>query len=147
MSLLLNESLETRNTCYCQYSKLRHCHVMTRQRMIRGLFFAVDAAFVVHTEQALQRITSCITDTSLLFGLHFSLIKTEVLHQPVTREQHRPPCNIVGDVKLKSTQHFTHLRCIISSNSWIDKEIANRLSKANNSFCCLYNHFEQQKPE
>ena len=54
------------------------------------------------------------------------------------REEHRPPHITIGNVKLKSTQQFTHLGCIISSDARINKEIDNRLSKANVSFDKLY---------
>lgn len=113
-------------------------HTKTQERLIRDLLFADDAALVAHTEQALQRITSCFADTSRLFGLEVSLKKTEVLHQPAPQEEHRPPHITIGDTELKSTQQFTYLGCIISSDAKIDREIDNRLSKANSSFGRLY---------
>ncbi|GFS09928.1 low-density lipoprotein receptor-related protein [Elysia marginata] len=58
--------------------KLRRlqAHTKTQERLIRDLLFADDAAIVAHTEQALQRITSCFAETSSLFGLEVSLKKT-----------------------------------------------------------------------
>ena len=66
-------------------------------------------------------------------------MKTEVLCQPAPREEHRPPHVAFGDVKLKSTQKFTYLSCIISSGARIDKAINCKLSKASSSLGSLYN--------
>ena len=55
-------------------------HTKTQERLIQDLLFVDDAALVAHTERALQRVTSCFTDASRLFGLEVSLKKTEVLH-------------------------------------------------------------------
>ena len=62
-------------------------HIKTQERLIQNLLFADDAALVAHTEQALQRMTSCFADASRLFGLEVSLKKTEVLHKPTPRER------------------------------------------------------------
>ena len=113
-------------------------HFKTQERLIRDLLFADNALLVAHTEQALQRITSCFVDASQLFGLHTSLMKTEVLHQPILREEYHPPHITIGNVKLKSTQQFSYLGGIVSSDARIYKEIDNRPSKANGSFDWLY---------
>ena len=84
-------------------------HTKTQDRLIQNLLFADDASLVAHTEQALQRVTSCFADTSRLFGLDVSLKKTEVLKQPAPREEYRPPHINIGDTELKTTQQFTHL--------------------------------------
>ena len=102
------------------------------------LLFADDAALVAHTERALQRVTSCFADASRLFGLEVSLKKTGILHQPTPHEEYRPHHFCIGDTELKSTQQFTYLGCTISSDAKIDKEIDNRLAKANSSFGRLY---------
>ena len=113
-------------------------HTKTQERMILDLLFADDAALVAHTERALQRITSCFADTSRLFGLEVSLDKIKVLHQPAPQEEYHPPHISIGDTELKSTQQFTYLGCTISSDAKIDKEVDNRLAKANSSFGRLY---------
>ncbi|XP_076061594.1 uncharacterized protein LOC143037342 [Oratosquilla oratoria] len=113
-------------------------HTKTQERLIQDLLFADDAALVAHTERALQHITSCFADASRLFGLEVSLKKTEVLHQPAPQINYQQPHITIGDTELKSTQHFTYLGCTISSDARIDKEIDNRLSKANSSFGKLY---------
>ena len=109
-------------------------HTKMQERLIQDLLFADDPALVAHTERALQRITSCFADASQLFGLEVSLKKTETLHQPTPHEEYRPPHICIGDTELKSTQQFTYLGCTISSDAKIDKEIDNRLAKANSSF-------------
>ena len=78
------------------------------------------------------------TDASRLFGLEVSVKKTEVLHQPTPHEECRPPHISTGDTELKSTQQFTYLGCTFSSDAKIDKEIDNRLAKANSSFGRLH---------
>ena len=113
-------------------------HIKTQERLIQNLLFADDAALVAHTKRALQRMTSCFADASRLFSLEVSLRKTEVLHQPTPHEEYRPPHISIGDTALKSTQQFIYLGCTISSDAKIDKEIDNRLAKANSSFGKLY---------
>ena len=113
-------------------------HTKTQERLIQDLLFADDAALLAHTERALQRVTSCFTDSSRLFGLGFSLKKTEVLYQSAPHEEYRSPHISIGDTELISTQQFTYLGCTISSDAKIDKEIDNRLAKANCSFGRLY---------
>lgn len=113
-------------------------HKKTQERLIRNLLFADDAALIAHTERALQRITSCFADGSQLFGLEVSLKRTEVLHQPAPQVEYRPPRISIGNTELKSVQQFTYLGCTISSNAKMDKEIDNRLAKANSSFGRLY---------
>ncbi|GFR99266.1 hypothetical protein ElyMa_002789200 [Elysia marginata] len=109
-------------------------HTKTQERLIRDLLFADDATLVAHTEQALQRITSCFAETSSLFGLEVSLKKTEVLHQPAPHDMYIQPRISINNTGLKTTQHFTYLGSIISYDAKIDKEIDNRLSKASSSF-------------
>ena len=86
----------------------------------------------------MQRITYRIVDALWLFGFEVSFRKTEVLHQPIHYEEHRPAHVTIGEVELKSTQQFTYQECIISYVTGIDDEIANRLSKANSSLGRLY---------
>ncbi|KAK2563730.1 hypothetical protein P5673_012716 [Acropora cervicornis] len=83
-------------------------------------------------------MTPCFADAPRLFGLEVSLKKTEVLHQPTPHEEYRPPHISICETELKSTQQFTYLGCTISSDAKIDKEIDNRLAKANSSFGTLY---------
>ena len=113
-------------------------HTKTQERLIQDLLFADDAALVAHTELALQRLTTCFADASRLFGLEVSLKKTEVLHQPAPKGDLHQPHITIGDTVLKTTKQFSYLGCTISCDAKIDKEIDNRLSKANSSFGRLY---------
>ncbi|KAL0167122.1 hypothetical protein M9458_038966, partial [Cirrhinus mrigala] len=113
-------------------------HTKTLDQLIRELLFADDAALLAHTERALQRITSCFTDAAQLFGLEVSLKKTVVLHQPASKEDHHSPHITIGEIELKSVHQFTYLGCIITSDAKIDKELDNRLAKANSAFGRLY---------
>lgn len=79
-----------------------------------------------------------LTDASRLFGLEVSPKKTEVLHQPVPHEEYGSPHISIDDTELKTTQQFTYLGCTILSDATVDKEIDNRLAKANSSFGRLY---------
>ena len=110
----------------------------TQERLIQDLLFADDAALLAHTERALQRVTSCFTDASRLFGLGVNLKKTEVPYQSAPHEEYRSPHISIGDTELISTQQFTYLGCTILSDVKIDKEIDNRLAKSNCSFGRLY---------
>ncbi|GFO50142.1 RNA-directed DNA polymerase from mobile element jockey [Plakobranchus ocellatus] len=141
-----NENCEDEDGIYIRYRldgslfNLRRlqAHTKTNERLIRDLLFADDAALVAHTEQALQRLTSCFADASRLFGLEISLKKTEVLHQPAPQEAYHPPHITINSSELKSTPQFTYLGCTISSDARLDKEIDNRLARANSSFGRLY---------
>ena len=97
-----------------------------------------DADLVAKIERVLQRVTTCFADASRPFDLNFSLKKAEILHQPAPHEEYQPPLISTGDTELKITQQFTYLGCTNSSDAKIDKEIDNRLAKANNSFGRLY---------
>ena len=113
-------------------------HIKTHERLIRDLLFADDAAVVVHTERALQCITSCFANAAQLFGLEVSLKKMEVLYQLAPREVYHPPHITIGETELKSVQQFSYLGCTISSDARTDKEVDNRLAKASSAFGRLY---------
>ena len=59
---------------------LLQAHTKTLEMLIMDLLFADDPALITHSERALYCFTSCIADTSQLFCLKVSLMKTEVLH-------------------------------------------------------------------
>lgn len=113
-------------------------HTKTMEKLIRELLFADDAALLAHTEAAMQRITSCLAKTAQLFGLEVSLKKTEVLHQPAPHKEHHPPSIFIEQTELKVVHQFSYLGCVISSDAKIDKEVDNRLAKANSAFGRLY---------
>ena len=106
----------------------------TLEQLIKDLLFADDAALVAHTERALQRLTTCFAESAQLFGLEISLKKTEVLHQPAPGEISQPPSITISNTTLKTVQQFTYLGSTISTDARIDKELDNRLGKANRAF-------------
>ena len=61
------------------------------------------------------------------------------------QEEYHPPTITFGDTELKSVQQFTFLSCTISSDAMIDKEIDNRLAKANTTFGRLYENVWNKK--
>ena len=61
------------------------------------------------------------------------------------QEEYHPPTITFGDTELKSVQQFTFLSCTISSDAMIDKEIDNRLAKANTTFGRLYKNLWNKK--
>ena len=113
--------------------------------MFRDLLFADDAAFVTHTESALQRLTSCFAEAAQLFGLEFSLKKTDVLYQPASQEEYCLPHITIGETVLKTVHQFTYLRCIITSDAKIDREVDNRPAKLNSAFGRLSNRVWKNK--
>jgi len=106
----------------------------TQLQLVRELLFADDAALVTHTEESLQRITSCFSKAAEVFGLQVSLQKTEVLHQPCPLTNPPQPEISIRGTALNVVDHFKYLGCTIAKDSRIDKEIDNRLAKANSSF-------------
>ena len=82
---------------------------------------------------------------NLASHLEVSLKKTEVLYQPVPKETYCLPHITVGETELKAVQQFTYLRCTITSDTKINKEVDNRLAKANSAFGRLYCHVWSNK--
>ena len=110
----------------------------TLEQLFRDLFFADDAALVVQTERGLQRLISCFAEAAKLYGLEVSLKKNEVLRYPAPLEEYRPPHITIGGAELKVVYQFTNLGCTITSDARIDREVYNRLAKANSAFGRLY---------
>ena len=82
-----------------------------------------------------------------LFGLEFSLKKTEVLHQPAPLEEYHLPHINIGGTELKAVHQFPYLGCIITSDSKIDWEVDNTLTKANSTFGWLYKRVWNSKDQ
>ena len=99
--------------------------------MIRELLFADDAALLAHSEKALQHITACFAEAAEIFGLEVSIKKTVILHQPVNNVTQNRPAISIGASKLDVVEDFTYLGCVVSADAKLDKDIANRLDKAN----------------
>ena len=82
-------------------------HTKTTEKLTRELLFGDDAALVVHTESAMQRISSCFAEAAQLFGLKVSLKKTEVLHQPAPQEEYHQPSISIVQSELKAVHQFS----------------------------------------
>ena len=102
------------------------------------LLFADDAVLAAHTERALQHLICCFAEASQLFWLEVSLEKTDVLHQPALLEEYRPTYITIGGIELKAVHQLIYLGCTIASDAKIDREVDNRLAKANRTFSRLY---------
>ena len=113
-------------------------HTKTKEKLIRELLFADDAALVAHTESAMHRITCCFTETAQLFGLEASLKKTEVVHQPAPQEEYHQYSLSIELSELIAVYQFSYLGCVITSDAKIDKEVDNRPAKANSAYGRLY---------
>ena len=115
-----------------------HSYTKTLERLFRDLLFSDDAAIVLHTQRALQNLTSCFKESAQLFRLEVSLKKTEVLHQPGILEEYHPPHITIDEIELKAVYPFTYLGYTITPDAKIDRKVHKRMAKANSSFCGLY---------
>lgn len=94
-----------------------------------------------------ERLSSCFAEAVQLLGLEVWLKKTEVVYQPATREEYHPPYITIGDNELKTVYQFTSPRCTITSDTKIDREVDNRLAKANSSNSILYKRVWKEKQQ
>ena len=115
-----------------------HAHTITLEQLFSARLFTDYAALIAHTKRALQHLTSCFAEVAQLFRLKVSLKRTEVLHQPTPLEEYRSPHITIGGTELKAVHQFTYLGCTIKSDTTINKEVDNRLAKANSTFCRFY---------
>jgi len=123
----------------CLFNLIRlQAHTKTKKKLIGELLFADDAALVTHTDSAMQRITSCFADAAQLFGLEVSPKKTEVIHQLAPQEKYHQPSISIEQSELKAVHQFSYSGCVIKSDAKINKEVDNRLAKANGAFGRLY---------
>ena len=83
-------------------------------------------------------MASRFAEAAQLCRLEVSVKETEILHQPVPWEEFRPQHITVGETELKTVHQCSYLGCIITSDAKIDREIDNRLAKANSAFARLY---------
>ena len=104
-----------------------------RSVLIREMLFADDAALTSHTEDALQRLISCVASACKEFGLTISLKKTNVMGQDVSSI----PNISIGDYTLEVVENFTYLGSTISSNPSLDAELNSRIGKASTAMVRL----------
>ncbi|TWW65546.1 hypothetical protein D4764_21G0004460 [Takifugu flavidus] len=88
---------------------------------------------MAHTEPDLQIIVDRFAEAARLFGLMISLSKTEVMHQPAPGTSAPPPNVSIEGTELKVVEQFKYLGSTISCDGSLDKEIAQRISKASQS--------------
>ena len=90
------------------------------------------------TPKGLQRLTSCFAEAAELFGLEVSSKKTEVLQQPALLEEYRSPHITIGGTDWKQFTGSLNLKCTITSDTKIDREVDNGLTKVNSASDRLY---------
>jgi len=125
---------------YCHSSLFNlwrlQAHTKTQERLMWDLLFTDDAALVTHTERALQCITTLFADAALQ---HQGQPQEDRGSSPAHSTGSLPSAPVaIVETELKSVQQFTYPCCIISSDARIDKEVDNRLAKANGAFSRLY---------
>ena len=114
---------------------LRRLNARTKtvERLVHDALFADDCALMAHTEPDLQIIVDRFAEAARLFGLTISLSKTEVMHQPAPGTSEPSPTVSIEGTELKVVEQFTYLGSTISCDGSLDKEIAQRISKASQS--------------
>ena len=69
--------------------------------------------------------------------------KIGVLHQPARQEEYHPPSISTEQSTRKAVHQFSYLECVIKSDDKIDKEVDNRLAKANSAFVRIYKRMQR----
>ena len=110
---------------------LRRFNVKTKVSDIlkRGLLFADDCALVANTNEDIQFIMDCFSNTARRFGLTVRLKKSDVLYQPKPGSSYTPPVVKVYDTPLTSVDKFSYLGSTLSQNIVVDDDISMRLSR------------------
>ena len=106
----------------------------TSEQLITDLLLADDCAHQAHTEEALQRIATCLANAATAFGLTISLKKTEVICQKAPRDTYHPPSINKNGPRLNTVDTFTYLGSVISIDVTARKDVDSRLAKASSSF-------------
>lgn len=102
-------------------------------------------ALVIHTERALQCITSCFAEDTNHFRVEVNLKLTEILHQPALQEEYRMSHITIAEAELNSVQQLVYLGFTISLDVSFNKEVGDCLVKANKAFCRLHKHLWKNK--
>ena len=85
-----------------------------------------DAVLATHTEEALQRLIDCFSQSHKDFRLTISIKKTNVSAQNISQA----PSIKIDDHTLDVVDEFTYLGSTISMNLFFDTEIKKRKGKA-----------------
>ena len=115
--------------------------------IIRDLLFADDAALVATSLEEAQALVDLFSALCKAYRLTISIMKTEVIDQPqptpkkvngMKQKQSfhnfpEIPIRIDG-INLKYVKNFTYLGSFVNSNTSLDNEIVNRISRATSVF-------------
>ncbi|XP_076036009.1 uncharacterized protein LOC143021970 [Oratosquilla oratoria] len=85
-------------------------------------------------EQGMQLQMDKFSSACDNFGLTISTKKTEVMFQPVPRNQYHEPQIQLNGQTLQAVENFTYLGSTLSRSANIDAEVNNRSSKASSAF-------------
>ena len=96
-----------------------------RKVLIRDILFADDAAVATHTQEELQSLMDCFSQSCKDFGLTISLKKTNDLGQ----DTEAPPVITIDDYELDAVCQFTYLGSTVTDNLSLDAEIDKRIGR------------------
>nr|VZH89068.1 unnamed protein product [Spirometra erinaceieuropaei] len=111
--------------------------VASRRSPVHELLFADDRALNTTSEEEMQRSMDLFSAACENFGLVINTQKTVVMHQPPPNSAtapNAPPQISVNGTQLQVVEKFPYLGSILSRNTKIDDEVANRISKASQAF-------------
>ncbi|BHF75504.1 hypothetical protein SprV_0501860000 [Sparganum proliferum] len=121
-------------------------HLLNQRRMhfqsrvsttsVHELLFADDCALNTTSEEEMQRTMDLFSAACENFGLVINTQKTVVMHQPPPNTATPPdaPQISVNGTQLQVVENFPYLGSTLASNTNIDDEVANRISKASQAF-------------
>nr|VZI50120.1 unnamed protein product [Spirometra erinaceieuropaei] len=122
-------------------------HLLNQRRMhfqsrvstttVHELLFADDCALNTTSEEKMQRSMDLFFAACENFGLVINTQKSVAMHQPppnTATPPNAPPQISVNGTQLQVVENFPYLGSTLSSNTKIDDEVANRISKASQAF-------------
>nr|VZI29209.1 unnamed protein product [Spirometra erinaceieuropaei] len=127
-------------------------HLLNQRRMhfqsrvstttVHELLFADDCALNTTSEEEMPRSIDLFSAACENFGLVITTQKTVVMHQPPPNPAtapNSPPQISVNGTQLHVVKNFPYLGSILSRNTKIGNEVANRISNASQAFGRLQN--------
>ena len=115
------------------------------EQILHELLYADDCALEAHSLQDIQLITNKFAEAARKYGLVINIKKTEVMFQPAPGIAYNIPVVTVKGASLKPVTEFCYLGSILANDALIDREVANRISRASASFGRLYSRVWNQK--
>ncbi|VDL89587.1 unnamed protein product [Schistocephalus solidus] len=101
---------------------------------IHDLLFVDDCALNTVTEEDMQRSMDLFAAGCADFGLTISTAKAVVVPQPPPSMEYNALRINVNGAQLKNVETFAYLGSTLSRNTRIDDEVAQRISKASQTF-------------